>query len=140
MFLGEEYQPNTELWIDTISLDPEFVGLVAKTSDGIDCDILIALIIKYWKERNTKALTTMFALVNMAAKVENRTITGKGSKCLTDNSMKKPNLYHLVLSLLYKTAPDEYMKKYAKLCYHFAAIDDTPPGADSILYFVPDDV
>ena len=126
--LGEEYQPNAELWIDTISLDPEFVGLVAKTNGGIDCDILIALIIKYWKEKNTKALTTMFALVNMAAKVENRTITGKGSKFLPDNSMKKPNLYHLVLSLLYKTAPDEYMKKYAKLCYHFAAMTDTPQG------------
>ena len=124
--LGEEYWPNAELWNDTVTLEPEFQTMVAKSCDGIDCDILIALIIKYWKDQNTKALTTLFALVSVAAIVENRSITGKGINYLIDNSVKTPTLYHLVISILYKTATDEYMKKYARLCYHFAAIDYAP--------------
>ena len=126
--LGEDYKPDTTLLDDTVALDPNLVGLVAKSSGRMDCDILLTLIAKYWKEQNTKAVTTLFCLANMAAKVENRTLTQKGVAYLLDGASKKPNLHHLVLSIIHRASSNDYMKKYTKLAFRCASIEDTPTG------------
>ena len=119
---------NATVWDKAIPLEPDLVGLVVKESNVIDCDVMIALLVKFWKEENIEALIEIFALVNMAAKVENRKLTTKGVAYLLSRSVKKPTLYHLVLSVLHKASKDEYMKQYTLLCYNFAAIEDTPQG------------
>ena len=126
--LDGEYKVDVALWDVNVPLDPNLAGLVAKSSSGMDCDVLLTLIAKYWKEQNTKGLTTLFSLVNMAAKVENRTLTGKGIAYLLVGGIKKPSLYHLVLSVIHRASTEDYMKKYTKLAYKFAAIEDTPQG------------
>ena len=126
--LGEDYKPDATLWDANVPLDPNLVALVAKSSGRMDCDVFLSLIAKYWTEQNTKALTTLFCLANMAAKVENRTLTGKGIAYLLDGAIKKPNLYHLILSVIHRASTGDYMKKYTKLAYKCAGIEDTPNG------------
>jgi hypothetical protein len=126
--ISEKHRNYKSFWEESKSEDPSLQGLVAKVNNGINCDALLANIVKKWRENDASSLVSLFGLVNMAAKVEGRQLTEKGMKCLLGKDVKKPTLYHLVLSILYHRTTDEYIRRMIRVCFRFITIPDTAKG------------
>lgn len=127
--ISDEYRKYDAFWDCQLPVDPVFNGLVTKAQKQINCERLLTLIVKFWKCNDTKVLTSLFGLVNMAAKVENRTLSKAGVAKLLLRDVKKPSLHQLVLSVLYHHGDnDEYTKSLLMVCFRFAIIPEVPQG------------
>lgn len=128
--LNDTHRQYDRFWNTDMTEFNEVKGLINTVNKGINADQLLANIVKKWREKDTEALISLFGLVNMAAKVEGRTLTesAKGIVLEQDKNCKKQTLYHLVLSILYRNTTDEYMKRVIKTCFRFASIPGTPQG------------
>lgn len=127
--ISEEYRKFDAFWDCKLPIDPNFIGLVAKQTKTINCERLLTCIVKFWKSNDTKILTSLFGLVNMAAKVENRNLTQAGVSKLLDKDVKKPTLHQLVLSILHRYAETgNYMKSLLHLCFRFTTVPEAPQG------------
>ena len=126
--LDDDYCSEAEYFLTDLPLTSELVGLVEQDAGNIDMNLVIANIVKYWQEHKWKVLARLFMVINMAAKVEKRKLTKAGVRYQVFLDIKKPNLYHLVLSILYKHTTDEYTKSLVHMCLKFSAIPDVPQG------------
>ena len=126
--INEKHRNYESFWEEIDPEDSDLKGLVEKVNRGINCDLLLANIAKKWQENDVSSLVSLFGLVNMAAKVEGRNLTEKGVKRLLGKDVKKPTMYHLVLSILYQRTTDEYMRRMIRVCFRFITIPDTAQG------------
>ena len=127
--ISDEYRQYEKFWDCKRPVNPIFTGLVAKQTSGMNIERLLTLTVEFWKMNDTTVLTSLFGLVNMAAKVEKRVLTAAGIEKLMGKGIKKPTLYQLVVSLLYRYAEtDGYMKSLLMVCFRFMIIPDVPDG------------
>ncbi|KAL4231191.1 hypothetical protein ACF0H5_008773 [Mactra antiquata] len=130
--ISDKYRDYRTFWKEDLHDFPELCGLISTKNNGIDCDLLLQNFVKNWREKNIDALISLFGLLNMAVKVEERPLTTKGIKYLIDHTIKKPSLYHLVLSALKKNTQDEYMIRVIRICYKFASLPKVQVGLITI--------